>query len=175
MHNNEEDIIDCLYRMYEQRMFHLAYGILHDEYGAEDAVHEAFLRLIRNRDKITSPESPAVRSYVYKTAKSAALDLYRKQKHRRENCVEYDETMDRGYSEESDSESVPLLLIAELPEKYAAVMRCLFIHGLSIRETAAVLKISEACVRKRCERARGMLRCKPDTKKQKELRHERQS
>ena len=38
-----EDIIDALYRLYEQPMYFEAYKILHDEYLAEDAVHEAFL------------------------------------------------------------------------------------------------------------------------------------
>ena len=41
-----EDIIDALYRLYEQSMYFEAYKILHDEYLAEDAVHEAFLSLI---------------------------------------------------------------------------------------------------------------------------------
>ncbi len=73
-----EDIIDTVYKLYEQPMYFEAYKILHDEYLAEDAVHEAFLKLIRNRKKIADPASPSVRSYVYKTLKSAALDLYRR-------------------------------------------------------------------------------------------------
>ena len=80
MPNNEEDIIDSLYKLYEQSMYYEAYKILHDEYLAEDAVHEAFLRLIRNRNKISNPSSREVRNYAYKTLKSAALDIYRRQK-----------------------------------------------------------------------------------------------
>ncbi len=151
-----EDIIDGLYRLYEQPMYFEAYKILHDEHLAEDAVHEAFLRLIRNREKFVDPQSPAVRSYVYKAIRSAALDLYRKEKKRRENCLELDESVETAVAEEF-SYNVSLSLIAELPPKYASVIRCLFIDGLSIKETSAVLKISENCVRKRCERARKLL------------------
>ena len=156
-----EDIIDALYRLYEQSMYFEAYKILHDEYLAEDAVHEAFLRLIRNRSKIADPRSPAVRRYAYKAVRSAALDLYRKQKKQRENCLVLDETIENTTAAEEVMTNLPLSLLAELPPKYASVMRCLFLDGLSVRETAAVLKISESLVRKRCERARKLLKGSP--------------
>ena len=156
-----EDIIDALYRLYEQSMYFEAYKILHDEYLAEDALHEAFLRLIRNRKKIVDPKSPAVRRYAYKTVRSAALDLYRAQKKLRENCLVLDETIENTAAVEDGMTNLPLSLLADLPPKYAAVMRCLFLDGLNIRETAAVLEISEALVRKRCERARKLLKEAP--------------
>ena len=153
-----EDIIEELYRLYEQSMYHEAWKILHDEFLAEDALHEAFLRLIRNRNKIIHPQSSAVRRYVYKTVKSAALDVYRAQKRQRERCCELDEEVENTYASYDAASDTSLSLLAELPEKYASVMRCLFLSGLSIRETAAVLKISEDLVRKRCERARKLLK-----------------
>ena len=168
-----EDIIDVLYRLYEQPMYFEAYKILHDEYLAEDAVHEAFLRLIRNRKKIVDPNSAAVRRYVYKTVNSTALDIYRRQKKQREHCVEMDEAIENTIiSEEETLVNLPLSLISDLPPQYASVMRCLFLDGLNIRETAAVLKISEDLVRKRCERARKFLKSTPINLK-KERHHER--
>ena len=168
-----EDIIDALYRLYEQSMYYEAYKILHDEYLAEDAVHEAFLRFIRNRNKIVDHESPAVRRYVYKTVNSTALDIYRRQKKQREHCLEMDESIENTIvSEEESPVNLPVLLISDLPPKYASVMRCLFLDGLSIRETAAVLKISEDLVRKRCERARKLLKGRT-IHTEKETHHER--
>lgn len=167
-----EDIIDALYRLYEQPMYFAAYRVLHDEYLAEDAVHEAFVRLIRSREKIADAEAPATRSYIYKTLKSATLDLYRKQKKQRENCTALDETVENTYAAEAVDCDMPLDLIAELPPKYASVMRCLFIDGLNIRETSAVLKISESCVRKRIERARKQLKASFTNE---EINHERKA
>ncbi len=157
MLEHDEDVIDDLYRHYEQAMYYEAYKILKDPYLAEDAVHEAFLRLIRNRDKVARTESPRARSYVYKTIQSTALDLYRRRKKDREYCCEYDEALPQA-APPAESEELPLSWIAELPEKYASVLRCLFWDGLTVHETAAVLRISEVCVRKRCERARALLR-----------------
>lgn len=170
MQYTNEDIIDTLYRLYEQPMYYEAYKILHDEYLAEDAVHEAFLRLIRNRGKIADPESPSARSYVYKTLRSAAFDLYRRQKKQRENCLELDEAMENTLVSEEYADDLPLNVLSELPQKYASVMRCLFFDGLSIRETSAVLRISESCVRKRCERARKLLK-KTHNHTEKEINH----
>ena len=121
-------------------------------------MHEAFVRLIRSREKIKDARSPSVRSYVYKTLKSAALDLYRVQKKRHENCLPLDEAVENTYAAEESDCDMPLELISQLPPKYASVMRCLFVDGLSIREASAVLKISENCVRKRLERARKLLK-----------------
>ena len=39
------DIIS-VFNMYEQKMYHIAYAILHDSYQAEDAVMDAFVRLL---------------------------------------------------------------------------------------------------------------------------------
>ena len=38
--------IERCYKLYEQKMYHVAYCILRDEGLAEDAVQEAFLKLI---------------------------------------------------------------------------------------------------------------------------------
>lgn len=166
-----EDIIDALYRLYEQPMYYEAYKILHDDFLAEDAVHEAFLKLIRNRRKIIDPSSPSVKSYVYKTLRSAALDLYRRQKKQRENTLELDEAMENSLATEGLPQDLPISLLSELPPKFASVMRCLFLDGLSIKETSAVLNISEELVRKRCERARKLLKL-TTTNLKKETHHE---
>lgn len=167
-----EDIIDALYRLYEQPMYYEAYKILHDEFLAEDAVHEAFLKLIRNRKKIIDPSSSSVKSYIYKTLRSAALDLYRRQKKQRENTLELDETMENTLTAGELPQDLPLSFLTDLPPKYASVMRCLFFDGLSIKETSAVLNISEELVRKRCERARRLLKPSSSIQK-KETHHER--
>ncbi len=41
-----------LYRDYRQLMFYKANEILQDKHLAEDAVHQAFIRIIQNLDKI---------------------------------------------------------------------------------------------------------------------------
>ena len=43
---NEREKIELMYDRYEQEMYRIAYAVLRDEFAAEDAVHDAFVRLI---------------------------------------------------------------------------------------------------------------------------------
>ena len=45
-----------LYIQYKQLMFCVANSILRNEYDAEDAVHQAFLAIVKNLDKISDLE-----------------------------------------------------------------------------------------------------------------------
>ena len=145
-----------MYELYEQTMYRMAYGILGDEYTAEDAVHDAFLKLIANRNKLADANSPKTRAYALAAARSAAIDIYRKRRHESEAEAllerEREPVMSTGvYS------TIPSVTLARLPEKYRAVIKCRFINGITVYETAAVMGISADCVKKRTERARRLL------------------
>ena len=47
-----------LYRRYKKLMLYIAHDILHDPHDAEDAVHEAFLRLAEMIEKIHEIDCP---------------------------------------------------------------------------------------------------------------------
>lgn len=69
-----------LYRRYKKLMLYIAHDILHDPHDAEDAVHEAFLRLAEMIEKIHEIDCPETRSLIVMITKSKAIDLYRKKK-----------------------------------------------------------------------------------------------
>ena len=71
-----------LYRRYKKLMLYIAHDILHDPHDAEDAVHEAFLRLAEMIEKIHEIDCPETRSLIVMITKSKAIDLYRKEKRR---------------------------------------------------------------------------------------------
>lgn len=71
-----------LYRRYKKLMLYIAHDILHDPHDAEDAVHEAFLRLAEMIEKIHEIDCPETRSLIVMITKSKAIDLYRKKKRR---------------------------------------------------------------------------------------------
>lgn len=47
MDRNDNQKLKRLYELYEQPMYRIAYAVLHNSYLAEDAVSEAFVRLIK--------------------------------------------------------------------------------------------------------------------------------
>ena len=72
-------IEDC-YRLYENKMYYVAYGILHDEGLAEDAVQDAFLRLMKHEVHFTSAESDDCKRYIITVIRNASINIYNKKK-----------------------------------------------------------------------------------------------
>ncbi len=154
----DHEIIESLYRLYEQEMYRLAFCILHDEYAAEDAVQEAFIKLIACRRKLDVPESPQTHAYAMTVLKSCAIDLYRRRKREAAAITPSEDPADEPACEDPLITPRELVRLTDrLPEKYRQVILCRCIRGLTSRETAAVLNIREPAVRKRFERAKALL------------------
>lgn len=60
----EKSLFEQIYLEYCGLMFHVAYEILHNEQDAEDAVHQAFVKIAENIKKIDAPVCPKTHSYV---------------------------------------------------------------------------------------------------------------
>ena len=76
--NGEEiDSMISLFQLYEKKMYHIAFSILHDSYQAEDAVMNAFEKMLSKGYAVDDPESDAAKALVIRVTRSAAIDLYR--------------------------------------------------------------------------------------------------
>lgn len=71
-----------VYEKYRHYMFHIALKILKNSQDAEDAVHEAFIKLTKNMDKIGDVETLKTERYLYTIVKNTAIDIYRQKKRR---------------------------------------------------------------------------------------------
>ena len=80
----DEDKFEKIYEQYGRLMYSKAYEILQDHYLAEDAVSEAFIRILKNLRKLDD-EVPSARtaSFVVTVVKNVALTMIQK-----ENTVE---------------------------------------------------------------------------------------
>ena len=154
----DENKFEILYTTYRKLMFYIANQILRDEYLAEDATHQAFLKIIDNLDKIEDVHCHKTKSYIVTIVRNNAIDLYNRRKRdttvsleQMEFCI-YDETCSR--SEDLDYLTKAVL---KLPVIYKEVLTLKYVQELSNAEIAQTLGISEATVRKRLERARHKL------------------
>lgn len=157
--SDEKKRFEQLYYTYRQIMFYVANRILKDEYLAEDAVYQAFIRIMNNFEKFSDIKCPKTRSLIVLIVENIAIDMYRKRK--RENLVYLDEISlyieDRTnslYPFESDIE----IAISKLPINYSVVIKLKYIQGYSVKEIAKLLDISTENVQKRIERARKKLK-----------------
>ena len=65
-----------LYEVYEQKMFGIAKAILHNDWQAEDAVHEAFVRMVPYLSRCRDVYDRKTKVLIVRVIKSAAIDIY---------------------------------------------------------------------------------------------------
>ena len=159
---NNQERIEKIYQLYEQKMYWIAYSILGDVSDAEDAVQDAFLKLVRLVRKLEDPASDRTKRFVIRTIQSAAIDRYRNNKKDRENRSDQDvESVDISVPSHEDLlgeiQDIQILL-QKLPEAEREVIELHMIRGMSFEEISGEKKASLAAVRKRYERGMKQLR-----------------
>jgi len=167
---SEEDLnkMEQLYREYRQLLFSVANNILHDSHAAEDAVNDAFIRVIRNLDKIEDVKCPRTRNYLVVIVRNIALSAIKSNQRNGEVGVsetwqfdlQTEEEVEERYSAEQDRmyDRLSLEKVAEairkLPTKLKDTLYLYAVEDYSLEETAELLGISYEAAKKRVQRAR---------------------
>ncbi|MBQ8514050.1 MAG: sigma-70 family RNA polymerase sigma factor [Ruminococcus sp.] len=155
--------IERLYELYEQPMYRIAYAILHHVQQSEDAVHDAFVKIMRNLQQIDDISSPETKRYIVQIIRNTAINQYRKNAADARRFTELDDTAAQIPDENNEvqqrlihmeqSEIAEDILSGLSPsEREILQLRCE--EELSFKEIALRLSLSEAAVRKRFERAK---------------------
>ena len=160
----EENKFEQLYLAYRQVMFYAANSILKDPAMAEDAVHQAFIRILNHMGKIGEVHCPQTRSFVVIIVRNVAINLYNSRK--KQLALSLDElaewTPDEAASPSDELEakegSLHLAqLMARLPDGYRSVLLLKYDNGYSTAEIASMLGLTEENVKKCLQRARKKL------------------
>jgi len=166
---------EALTNRYEQRVYGLAMRMLRQEHDAEDVTQQTFLSVLENLEGFRGEASFS--TWVLRIASHAALKVIRKRKGL--NTVSLEEATEPA----DDFNSVPhpefiadwrqspehlvernevrrLLdeALTRLDEKHRLVFLLRDVEGLSVKETAEALELSEGNVKVRLLRARLQLR-----------------
>lgn len=155
------DFMERCYRLYEQKMYRAAYRILQDSAWAEDAVQEAFLKLMKGQVYFEDACSDDCKKYMITVIRHSAIDIYNQKKREQNFLCLCDEILygKQACAEKDSGSDVDVQeIISALSPRYYEVANCLAVKNLSVKETAEVLGISETNVRKRFERAKKLLR-----------------
>ncbi len=98
----ETSKFEKLYRKYGRAVFLVANSVLHNQHAAEDAAQKAFLRILKNLDKIEDADSSKTKSFILTIAYHEAIREYAEiSKHRHTDCLE-------EFSQEEDTTEDPV-------------------------------------------------------------------
>jgi len=159
----DQEKITQLYEKYKDRMIYIANDILKNTHSAEDAVHEAFMRVMKNLHKISDVDCPQTRNYLFIIVKNVALSM--KKNENFEIPMSDDESF---MEEESDFNledeclskinfEIIVSEIQKLPNIYKDVVYMECVMEMSISEIAGTLLITREAVKKRLQRGRRIL------------------
>src|ERR1700733_14696825 len=159
----EEEALAALVSQYASTLYRVAYSVLRNPSDAEDAVQEAFLRVLRHRD--TLDEVRDNRVWLIRIVWNIVLDRKRRAKTRPEtdDVSELARVLPAtGLSAEELAAAAQhhahvLGCVDQLPAKERQVLMLSAFEELSSVEIASVLRISESSVRSRLFRARNLM------------------
>lgn len=134
-----------VYLNYRAFMFYIANKILHNTQDAEDAVHNAFLSIAKNIEKIEDPTSLKTRGYV--------SIITERKKYESNELAEDEVSIPFPLPEEHGLE----WCISKLPPRYRQAILLKYSHGYSTKEIAEILDISPAAASKLDQRAKKKL------------------
>ena len=150
-----------LYETYEQKMFGIANAILHNDWQAEDAVHEAFVRMVPYLSRCKNVNDEKTKILIVRVIKSAAIDIYRKNK--RENTYILDSEEDwiedkhnpvEVYLATLSAGEMLKKIIGQLSSDDRKIIEMRCYDGMPVSDIGEILGISTDNVYKRLSRAR---------------------
>jgi len=162
-HDATEEALAALVSQYAGTLYRVAYSVLRNTADSEDAVQEAFLRVLRHRD--TLHEVRDQRVWLVRIVWNIVLDRKRRAKTRPEtdDVAELARVLPAdGLSAEERAAAAQhhaqvLGCVETLPAKEREVLMLSAFQELSSVEIAEVLGITESSVRSRLFRARNLM------------------
>jgi len=159
----EEAALAGLVDQYAGALYRVAFSVLRNPADAEDAVQEAFLRVLRHRDQLIEVRDHRV--WLIRIVWNIVLDRKRRAKTRPEtdDVAELARVLpSTGLSAEQMASAAQhhaqvLACVEQLPAKEREVLVLSAFDELSSVEIASVLGITESSVRSRLFRARNLM------------------
>ncbi len=159
---------EMLIEQYSDMVYNISFRILQNEQEAEDAMQETFITVYRNINNFRGDAK--LSSWLYRVATNKALSMLRSQRRKQGQNIPFE--TEQGYElpivDEKTvvpdafilrQESAQLLQagLEAMSPKLRAAVTLYEIEGLSMKETAAALEISESAAKLRVHRGRKFL------------------
>lgn len=159
----EDEALAALVDQYASTLYRVAFSVMRNASDAEDAVQEAFLRVLRHRD--TLGEIRDHRVWLIRIVWNIVLDRKRRSKTRPETddvselarVLPTNEMSAEEVAAAAQHHAYVLSCVDRLPAREREVMMLSAFEELSSVEIASVLGVTESSVRSRLFRARNLM------------------
>lgn len=142
-----------LYRGSQRQLLQLAARILGPGPRAEDAVHDAFLKLIRSFDQLRGRPEDRLEAWLMVVVKNNALDTLRRERHE----AALPESWEHPAPADEGGFHALVAIIRGMPEDYRRVLELRFVAEWSLADIARELGLTEGAVKTRIFRGRKLL------------------
>ena len=153
--DEHKQLVKTLYQDLKPMMGKIAFNYLQNKEEAEEAVSNAFIKIIDNIEKISKFSCPEMYSYCVSILKNESINILRKKKH----TISTDEIhqLEDGFSlEEKVFENIEIQnlmdIIDTLKEEEKQLLYFRFVEELSFKNIGEILNISENTANKRIQR-----------------------
>lgn len=153
---------DLIFRNYNQKVFNFCVQMLNKKPDAEEVTQEVFIALWQNREKIDINTS--LSTYIFSIARNKIYNIYRKSFYVQE-YIEHLNNTDRKFELLTEDQvlynELKMFLdktIDELPPKRKEVFKLSRFEGLTYKEIADRMQISENTVDVQIRKALGFLK-----------------
>ena len=155
--------VEQLYNHYKNVMHYTAKRVLHDDYLSEDAVHQAFINIIKNLGVIGDVSCPQTSSYCVIVCRRIAIDMLRRG--HSDKITRADDLLDKVSDGTNIEEETILKMdlertidrVSQLPDIYRDIFYLYYSNGYSLKQITKVLNLSNEAAKKRLQRARQQL------------------
>lgn len=156
---SKKKFLERLYREHKQLMYKTAFSVLHNPEQAEDAVQEAFLRVIKNFSKFSSYSCNENAAYLVIIVRGISLNMLASNKRTEEindNLIAVDNVVETVHGDIAYEQIVRN--IEKLSPALKNIATMLWVENLSEHEIAELLDMNINTVRSSVARARKKLK-----------------
>ena len=160
--SGDQESLSTLYYLYNDQLIYYVQRAAKSPFLAEDVVHDTFLKVWQNRDQLDA--SKPIKPYLFVIAKRTLLNFWKRARHEGQIISEI-----KKYAMEEDHSTQRLLeynesnrLINEAIDNLSGQVKrtfvCCRVEGMSYKQAAEVLQITESTVNKHMSKALHLVR-----------------
>lgn len=149
--------IEEIYYNYHRLLMSFIVKRVPDKFIAEDILQDVFMKVINKYDQLNNKKK--VKNWLFQITRNSIIDYYRNEKQSEKTeteVVEVYETYENNAN--IKLQETVLLMIQQLSLKYRQSLYLADYKGMTHRDIAERLMISDACAKSRIQRARKLMK-----------------